>query len=58
MWKVNLIRRPPKRRDGDREQRPPARRDAPDRDNPFADLMAKLDQIPYVAKRRPMMDGR
>jgi hypothetical protein len=58
MWKVNFIRRPPKRRDGDREPHAPARRDASDRENPFADLVAKLDQIPYTAKRRPLMEGR
>jgi hypothetical protein len=58
MWKAITLRRPLRRR-ADPVSPPepaPARSDL--RDNPFADLMAKLDRIPYQPRRRAAWTGR
>ncbi|WCP13193.1 hypothetical protein sphantq_01611 [Sphingobium sp. AntQ-1] len=57
MWKSLLTRRPLRRPDKARDD-PPPRDSRTALDNPFADLMAKLDRIPYRRTRRPAFGGR
>lgn len=58
MWKAITLRRPLRRRedkapDVTTSRAPPSRQD-----HPFADLMAKLDKIPYRRTRKPAFGGR
>jgi hypothetical protein len=57
MWKTLLTRRPLRRPDKARDD-PPPRESRTALDNPFADLMAKLDRLPYRRTRRPAFGGR
>ncbi|MDO7834123.1 hypothetical protein Q4610_03605 [Sphingobium sp. HBC34] len=52
-----MTRRPLRRPDKARDD-PPPRDDRIAQDNPFADLMAKLDRIPYHRTRKPAFGGR
>ncbi|WP_311268628.1 hypothetical protein [Sphingobium sp. WCS2017Hpa-17] len=47
MWKAILFRRPLRRHEDRTEKIAPPRKAAPIMDGPFADLMEKLDRIPY-----------
>lgn len=47
MWKSILFRRPLRRPEHKTERIMPSHRPATRADGPFADLMAKLDRIPY-----------
>jgi len=49
MWKQIFFRQAPKSRAGPPETDRPRLSKQADADNPFADLMAKLDRIPYPA---------
>ncbi|CAM8652544.1 MULTISPECIES: hypothetical protein [Sphingobium] len=57
MWKSLLTRRPLRRPDKAKDD-PPPRDHHMVRDTPFADLMAKLDRIPYRRTRKPAFGGR
>lgn len=57
MWKSLLMRRPLRRPDKGRND-PAPRDDRVAPDHPFADLMAKLDQIPYRRTPKPAFGGR
>jgi hypothetical protein len=57
MWKTLLMRRPLRRPDKARDD-PPLRDSRTAPDSPFADLMAKLDRIPYRRTRKPVFGGR
>ena len=54
MWKAISLRRPLPQRPVVEAQPPDPR---PTIDNPFADLMAKLDRIPYQRRRRTALGG-
>ena len=56
MWKTLLTRRPLRRPDKAKDN-PPPREDRIVRDHPFADLMAKLDGIPYKSTRKHAFGG-
>jgi len=57
MWKTLLTRRPLRRPDKAKVD-PPRRDSRTTADSPFADLMAKLDKIPYRRTRKPAFGGR
>lgn len=57
MWKTLLTRRPLRRPDRAKDD-PPPRSERIACDTPFADLMAKLDQIPYRRTRKPAFGSR
>lgn len=52
MWKAILFRRPLRRPKDKAETIPPSRQPATRADGPFADLMEKLDRIPYQRQYR------
>lgn len=52
MWKAILFRRPLRRPKDKAETIAPSRPSATRTDGPFADLMAKLDRIPYQRQYR------
>jgi hypothetical protein len=55
MWKALLGRRPLRRRTVPIPDRPPIEKDRPVRDDPFADLIAQLNKIPYQHRRKAGM---
>ncbi|SER40965.1 hypothetical protein [Sphingobium sp. YR768] len=55
MWKALLGRRPLRRRTVPIPDRPPIGKDRPVRDDPFADLIAQLNKIPYQRRRKAGM---
>lgn len=57
MWKTLLTRRPLRRPDKAKVD-PPPRDNRTAADGPFADLMAKLDKIPYRRTHKPAFGGR
>lgn len=54
MWKAINLRRPLRKRPAAEPQSPDVRQTI---DNPFADLMEKLDRIPYQRRRRTALSG-
>lgn len=54
MWKSIILRHPLRRSDAKGAE--PPQRAAAGQDGPFADLMAKLDQIPYRRQRKRAFD--